>query len=164
MPMNRLKNSRSTLFGVGVARRVGEADMGDAERRRIAAQRGQPLQKRRIRRPCQQRRQQRVFLRTGKIDVVDAGRLVILVVKIGPQDRARDAGHRFDREHPLGGNARPIRYRRLGNADAARKLGDATGGANRFLESPIWHGRSAPPEPLHFSWRDRLFKWPVSNG
>ena len=62
------------LAGVGIAGRVGEADMGDAERRRIAAQRGQPLQKCRVRRARQQRRQQRVFLRAGKIDLVDASR------------------------------------------------------------------------------------------
>ena len=46
--------------------------MSDAERRRIAAQRGQPLEQCRVRRARQQRRQQRVFLRAGEIDLVDA--------------------------------------------------------------------------------------------
>ena len=96
------------LGSVGTAGRVGETDMGDAQRRRIAAQRGQPLQKRRVRRSRQQCRQQRVFLRTGEIDLVDASRFIVVIVKVGPQDRARDTGHRLDREHPLGGNARPI--------------------------------------------------------
>ena len=125
--------------GVGAARRFRETDMRGTERRRIAAQRGQPLQKFRIRRTRQQRRQQRVFLRAGKIDLIDAAHFVVLVVKIGPQDRARDTGQCLDRQHPLGGDARPIRHRRLGNPNAPRKLGDATGCVNRFLESPIWH-------------------------
>ena len=81
--------------------------------------------------------------------------LIVLVIKIGPQDGARDAGHRFDREHTLGGNARPVRHRRLGNADAARKLGDATGSANRFLQDP---GLACPfcslAGSLSFFWRE----------
>jgi len=37
----------------------------------------------------------------------------MLDVKIGPQRGAIDTGRRFDREHALGGNARPIGDRRL---------------------------------------------------
>ena len=117
-----------------------------------------PLQKGGIRRARQQGREQRVFLRAGEIDFVDAGGLVVLVVEIGPQDRARDAGRRFDREHPLGWNPRPIRYRRLGNSDSARKLGDAAGGADRFLESSVCHVVSLPSPVFYcrFFGRDRL--------
>ena len=93
---------------VGIAGRVGESDMGDAQRRRIAAQLGQTAQQLRVRRSRQQRRQQRVFLRAREIDFVDVVGHLLSAVKIGPQDRARDTGHGFDREHALGGNARPI--------------------------------------------------------
>ena len=141
MPMNRSKNSRSTLLASALP--AASASPTWATPSGVGSPRkcGQPLQKCRIRRPRQQRRQQRVFLRAGKIDLVDAVRRVVLVVKVGPQDGARDACHRLDRQHPLGGNARPIRHRGLGNADTARKLGDATGSANRFLQTPI---RSCP--------------------
>ena len=41
---------------------------------------------------------------------------------------------RLDREHPLGRNALPVRNRGLGNAYFSRKLADAAGGVDRFLE------------------------------
>ena len=100
---------------VGAVGRFRETDMRHAERRRIAAQRCKAAQKFRVRRARQQRRQQRVFLRAREIDFIDAGGLIVLAVQIGPQNRASDAGQRFDRQNAFGRNARPIRHRGLGN-------------------------------------------------
>src|SRR6185437_7307479 len=61
-------------------------------------------------------------------------------------------------QNPLGWNPRPIRHRRLRNPNTARKLGDATGRTNRFLESSICHVVSLPSPVFccRFFGRDRL--------
>ena len=137
MPMKRSKNSRSTFADVGVLRRFGQLDMRDAERRRIAAQLGKLFEQLRIGRAREQAGEQRIFLRAREIDVIDVG----FAVEIGPQNRAADAAHGFHREHALGGYSGPIGDGGLGDADAARKFGDAADGANGFLQSPVRHGR-----------------------
>ncbi len=127
---------------IGALRRLRECGMRQSERARIAAQRGEARKQRGIRRARQQHRQQRVFLRARGIDLVDiAGRAGVLSVKIGPQNRPAHAGRRLDREHALGGNARPVRNRRLRYADFTGKRADPAGDADRFVQAYIPHRR-----------------------
>jgi hypothetical protein len=67
--------------------------MCEAKRRRITAEVGSTPDYGRIRRTQQQYGEQRVFLRTGRIDIVDLTRL--LATRVGPQDRTRNVHHRF---------------------------------------------------------------------
>ena len=87
-----------------------ERGMGNAERRRVAAQAGETLEQLCVRRASEQRGEQCVFLRPRRGDVV--GRLLVLpgpAVEVGPQDLAstpvaastmstRSAGIRFQFE------------------------------------------------------------------
>ena len=58
--------------GVGAPAASASAEMREAKRSGVAAQRGEPLEQLRIRRTRQQGRQQGVFLRAGEIDLVGA--------------------------------------------------------------------------------------------
>ena len=63
-----------------------------------------------------------------------------LVAKRSGRSTTRgDTGRRLYGNHTLGRNAFPIRDGRLGDADPARKLGDAANSANRLLEPLIPH-------------------------
>ena len=122
----------------GGGRRIGEREMREPERTGIAAQRREPVEKRGVGRTAKQDREQCVFLRAGRIHLVDRcggfGR-----VKIGPQNRARYPGDCLHSQHAFGGNAAPVRNGRLGNTDLARKRPNAACGANRLVESRIAH-------------------------
>ena len=69
-------------------------------------------------------------LLAADLSVIDDGQLV----------RPRDA-YAQQWLDAFGGDASPIRDRRLGNTDLARQLADATDGADRFGESRIAHDR-----------------------
>ena len=91
-------------------------------------------EQRRVGRAREQRREQRIFLRARR-DRRRRRRSAHCVRRRGRAAGLRvDAGRRLDREHALGGNARPVGHRRLRDADLARKLADAAGGADRFVE------------------------------
>jgi hypothetical protein len=117
--------------------------MHDAEWRRIAAQRGQPVQQGMVGRARQQRGEQRIFLRAGGIDLVYiAGTRILLAEEIGAQHAAIDPGRGLDRCHALRRYARPVGDRRLGDANFSGKRTDAAGGTYCFVEARIAHGTS----------------------
>src|SRR6266852_1188155 len=121
---------------------VRERGMRRSDRARIAAQAGEALEQAGIGGAREQSRQQRVFLRARGIDLVDiAAKSRMLAVKVGAQNRATHAGRVFDRDDALGGNARPVRHRRLRNAYFSRERTDSAGSADRFVETSIPHGR-----------------------
>ena len=115
---------------VGMGGGFGERDMRHPERAGIAAQLGQIRQQLRVRRACEQRGDQRVFLRARRIHFVDVAGHLFSAVQIGPQSGAIDAGDGFDRNDPLRGNASPVGDGRLRNTNLTRKLADTAGGAN----------------------------------
>ncbi len=116
--------------------------MREPERARIAAQAGEPLEQCGVGGAREQHRQQRVFLRTRGIDLVDvAGGAWVFRVKIGAQNRAAHAGRGFDRQHAFSRHTCPIRDRWLRNAYFTRKRADTAGSANRLVETYIPHRR-----------------------
>jgi hypothetical protein len=116
-------------LGGRCARGFGKRGMGDAKWSCVAAQFRQIGEQSRIRRAPEQRRDQRIFLSARCIHVIDVAGHFCVAVKIGPQDRAIDAGDGLDRDHPFCGNACPVGHGRLGNTDLARKFADAADGA-----------------------------------
>jgi hypothetical protein len=104
----------------------------------VAAQGGKLLQQPRVWRPRQHRGEKRIFPRTRRSDFVGlAGNL--FTVEIGPQDRAIDAGDLFNDEHAFGWDARPVRHRRLSNADFTSELAHTTSRADSFIEVNVSH-------------------------
>src|SRR5262249_42070028 len=101
----------------GGGRGLGERRMGHAERARVAAQVAEPRQQYRVGCARQQGREQRVFLRARRIDVVDRYGFAI---EVRPQNVPRNAGDGLDRNDALGWNSRPVGDGRLGNADLLR--------------------------------------------
>ena len=82
----------------------------------------------------QKRGEQRVFLGARGIDLFDVPTIrVTLAIEIRTQHAAIDAGRRFDGDDALRGNARPVGYRRLGNANFSGKRPHAAGGTNCFV-------------------------------
>ncbi len=129
--------------GIGPAGRLGERGVGQSDRRSVAAQAAQPVQQPGIRSPRQKHREQRVFLRARGVDLVEvAAEAGMLGVKVGTQHRATDAGHGLDRQHALGRDARPVGYRRLGNANFPGKRADPAGDAYRFVQTLVPHRRA----------------------
>ena len=126
-------------FGGSLAGGLRERGVGEARRCRIGAQLGQFGQQLRIRCAREQRGDQRIFLRACSIHFIDVAGHLVSAVKIGAQDGAIDSGNGFDRDHAFRRNANPIGNGRLGNADLARKLADAAGGAYRFGKSWFPH-------------------------
>jgi hypothetical protein len=127
-------------LGVGAAGGFRERRVGKPEEARIAAQAGEAFQQTLIGRAHEQDRKQCVLVRPRGIDLVDsAGRIALLGVQIGPQDRAVDAGHGLDCEHSLRRYVRPIGNRWLGNADFFRKRAYAASDTNGFIETRIPH-------------------------
>src|SRR5262249_31791608 len=127
---------------IGPLRRVRERRVRQSERARIAAKCGETLQQRGIRRACKQDREQRIFLRACRIDLVDiAGRARMLRIEVGPQHCAAHAGGLLDRQHAVGRNAGPTRNGRRENANSPREPADAAGNADRFLQSYVPHRR-----------------------
>ena len=76
---------------------------------------------------CQQRGQQRVLPGTRRIGLV--GRFQIGAEEVRTERAARDAGRSLNRQDPLSGDAVPIGYGGLGNAETARKLRHTAGSA-----------------------------------
>ena len=96
----------------------------------------------------EQHREQRIFLRARGVDLVDtaiadidtvAGKIGRIAVEIGPQNDTAHAGRGFHRQHALGGNARPVRDRRLRDANFSGKRADTAGNADRFVKTAIAH-------------------------
>ena len=101
--------------------------MRHAEIGGIAFQLCNPVQRIGIWHLAEKQREQTVFSSALTIDLVDLvskpsqHRIVGGAIEVRTKDKARDFGHRFDREHTLSGNACPIGHRGLGYADCARK-------------------------------------------
>jgi hypothetical protein len=113
-------------------------EMGDAEWAGVSTQLRQTSEQFGIRTARKQRGKQRVL--TGARDI----HLVHVVAhlageEVRAQHTARNACRGFDGEHALGRDAVPIRDRRLGNANATRKLAYAANGTDRLLEPLISH-------------------------
>ena len=72
--MNRSKYSRSTFARIGVRGGLAERAMRETERRVIAVKPRKPPEQIRIGCTRQQRRQQCIFLRARRIDLVDFDR------------------------------------------------------------------------------------------
>jgi hypothetical protein len=127
---------------IGALRRLCERDMRQSERARIAAQCAETLKQPDIGRACEQHREQRVFLRPRSVDLVNvAGRAGMFSVEVGPQNRSAHAGRSFNRHYAFGRNARPVRHRRLGDANFSRKRADPAGNADRLIKSYVPHRR-----------------------
>ena len=101
----------------------------------IPAQPGQTRRKLRVRAASKQGREQRVLLRTSRINLVDASTDLSLK-RSGRSTRARHARGTLYRKHALRGYAIPIGNRWLRDPDAPREFADAAYGADRFLVAP----------------------------
>jgi hypothetical protein len=85
------------LFGARPARGLRQCGMRNTERRCIAAKLGDPPEQRGIRSARQQHGEQRVFLGARGVDFVELADM--LAIKIRSQDRTRNPGRGFHRDH-----------------------------------------------------------------
>jgi hypothetical protein len=97
MPMKRSKNSRAIFSALAPARGLRQCGMRNTERRCIAAKLGDPPEQRGIRSARQQHGEQRVFLGARGVDFVELADM--LAIKIRSQDRTRNPGRGFHRDH-----------------------------------------------------------------
>src|SRR6516225_5178257 len=88
----------------------------------------------------QEHREQRIFLGTRRLNLVNLARAPG-VIEIGAQHRAVDTGHAFNRYDALGRNPAPIRYGRLRNAEFSRESADAASSTNGLVKTRIAHSR-----------------------
>jgi hypothetical protein len=112
--------------------------MGEPERTRIRAQRGETSEELGIGRTREQAGEQPVLGGTRGIDLVD--RIACArAVQVGPQHDPADARHFLHRQYTLGGHTRPVRDGGLRNAYFAGKLAHASNCTYGFVEPRIAH-------------------------
>ena len=136
--MNRLKYSRSTASTLACAAASASAAWATPSGVASPLNSARLLSRSASGRAQQQRCDQRVFLCARGIDFVGLAR-GFAAIEIGPQDGAVDAGDGFDDDHALGRHPRPVRHRRLRDADLARELAHAANGADRLVQARIAH-------------------------
>ena len=97
-----------------LARRGGKPGMGEPERGGIGLQRREPAKELGVRRAREQQREERIFLRPRRVDLVNLALGHVAPLKqIGPQQLPPDAGRLLDGDDAIGGNSAPVGDGRL---------------------------------------------------
>ena len=93
----------------GATSGLRERRMGNTEQARISLEMREATEQTGIGWAREQDRQQRIFPRTCRIDLIEvADHTRALGKEIGSKDRAIDAGRRFHRQNPLRRHPRPV--------------------------------------------------------